>query len=133
MLGSAEVAVVSEAEGGLEWTTFARSRIRVVESRPSLSCHVMTLLGPPDEPPLAVLRFTNRQRQAMENIQFTLEQALEGVEVPPTDADAEYVEGLAKPIRDAQALRDSPACFSMCFPDSMKFNCAPAIEHRMAA
>ncbi len=104
VLGPAELAVVSETESGLEWSMFARTKIHGVESRPGLSCHVLTLLGPPDEPPLSVLRFTNRQRQAMENIQFALEQALEGLDVPASDADAEYVEGLAKPIRDAQAL-----------------------------
>ncbi|MBW2282541.1 MAG: ATP-binding cassette domain-containing protein [Deltaproteobacteria bacterium] len=119
VLGPAEIAVVREtgsagtngdSERGVpavesfEISTFPRSRVEQVESRPGLSCHVLTLLAEPDEPPLAVLRFTNRQRQAMENIQFTLEQALEGLEVPVTDADAEYVEGLAKPVRDAQAL-----------------------------
>ena len=53
VLGPAELAVVDETDSGLEWNTFARSRIRGVESRPGLSCRVMTLLAAPDAPPLA--------------------------------------------------------------------------------
>jgi ATP-binding cassette subfamily B protein len=104
LLGPTELALVEETAAGFEWSTFARSRVQKLDSRPGLSCHVTTLLAAPDDPPLAVLRFTNRQRQAMENIEFTLEQALEGVEVPSGDADERYVESLSKPIRDAQAL-----------------------------
>ncbi|MGW8370056.1 MAG: ABC transporter ATP-binding protein, partial [Gammaproteobacteria bacterium] len=81
-----------------------REAIRSVRERHGLSCNVLTLLGAPDTPALAELRYTNRQRLPFENIRFVLEQALEQRRVPLGDADAEYADGVAKPVREAQAL-----------------------------
>jgi ATP-binding cassette subfamily B protein len=108
-LGPHQVAVTRQVEAGesggsLEIHSFERSRVCDVRSRPGLSCNVLIIGGRPEDAPLAVLRYSNRQRQAMENIAFALEQQLEGLTVPAADPDQEYVEGLSKPIRDAQAL-----------------------------
>lgn len=81
-----------------------RTRISAVRENPGLSANSLLLLGAPDEPPLAVLRYTQRQRGAMENIRFVLDEALAGRAVPPDDADRVYADAVARPIRDAQAL-----------------------------
>jgi ATP-binding cassette subfamily B protein len=62
------------------------------------------LLAEPDEPALAVVRYTHRQRRAVENLRFVIEQQLEGRAVPGTDPDEEYARSVAAPIREAQAL-----------------------------
>jgi ATP-binding cassette subfamily B protein len=103
-LGPRDVAVASVQGGRPEIRTFARHAVRGVRLEPGLSCNVLTLLGEADEPALARLRFTHRQRRAMENVQFALEVALEGRTVEAGDSDALYADGVAGPIRDAQAL-----------------------------
>jgi ATP-binding cassette subfamily B protein len=106
LLGPEHVAVVEQPEGAgpSRIHSFTRNRIRAVAEAPGLSCDTLSLLGAPGEPALAVVRYTRRQRRAVENIRFVLGEALEGRCAPSGDADREYVEGLARPIRDAQAL-----------------------------
>jgi ATP-binding cassette subfamily B protein len=84
--------------------SFPRDAIREVRLEPGLSCNSLCFLGEPDEPALARVRFTHRQRRAMENIQFVIEQQLEGRSVEPRDADDVYADQVAGPVRDAQAL-----------------------------
>ena len=105
-LGERKLAIAQPAAGdtGYRLKIIDREQVRAVDERRGLSCNVLTLLGEPGEPALAVLRYTHRQRLAMENIRFVLEEALEGRSVPGGDGDFEYVDGLAKPIREAQAL-----------------------------
>jgi ATP-binding cassette subfamily B protein len=103
-LGPQELAVASLQGAKPEIRTFPRSAVRAVRFDPGLTCNTLTLLAEPGEPALAQLRFTHRQRRAMENIQFALEQALEGRKVVEADADAVYAEAVAGPIREAQAL-----------------------------
>src|SRR5262249_3183879 len=52
------------------------------------------------------VRYTQRQRGAVENIRFVLDEALAGRTVAPPagDADRVYADAVARPIRDAQAL-----------------------------
>jgi len=105
-LGPEQLAIaVASGDGALSSVrTIERGELRKVREAPGLSCHVVTLLGEPDQPALAVLRYTHRQRQAMENVLFVLQEQLEGRTVPPGDADEQYVEGLAGPVRHAQAM-----------------------------
>ena len=105
-LGPDRVAVARESDNGAgpEVTSFERSRVRELRHSPGLSANTLAILAGPDEPPLALVRYTHRQRKAMESIAFVLEQEIEGHDVPLSDPDAEYLEGLARPIRDAQAL-----------------------------
>ena len=105
-LGPGHIALAHQSQGAgrSEIRVFERSAITGVREAPGLSCTVLTILGAEGQPALAVLRFTHRQRPAIENIRFVLEEQLEGREVPPGDGDTEYVESLARPIRNAQAL-----------------------------
>jgi len=107
-LGPRQLVVATaskDANGcGYELHFIDRAAIESVRERQGLSCNVLTLLGAPDTPALAELRFTHRQRLPFENIRFVLEEAIRKRCVPTGDADAEYADGLAKPIREAQAL-----------------------------
>jgi ATP-binding cassette subfamily B protein len=87
-----------------ELSTFERARVRSVRETAGLSCNLLALGGEPGEAPLALVRYTQRQRKAVENIAFVLEQQIDGHEVPPVDADSAYAQSLVRPIRDAQAL-----------------------------
>jgi ATP-binding cassette subfamily B protein len=105
-LGPRHVAVARQHDGGGAWDIrhFERARIGAVREAPGLSASTLTILGRAGEPPLAVVRYTHRQRRAVENLRFVLEEALAGRQIPPADPDAEYAAGVAQPIRDAQAL-----------------------------
>ncbi|HJU67183.1 MAG TPA: ABC transporter ATP-binding protein [Gemmatimonadaceae bacterium] len=104
-LGPRHVAVARPAGAGA-WHVHSveRARIRAVQESPGLSANALLLLGVPDDPPLAVVRYTQRQRGAFENIRFVLDEALEGRSVEPTDPDHVYADAVARPVRDAQAL-----------------------------
>jgi ATP-binding cassette subfamily B protein len=104
-LGPRHVAVARPAVGGA-WDVHSveRARIRAVQEAPGLSANTLMLLSVPDDPPLAIVRYTQRQRGAFENIRFVLDEALEGRAVEPEDADRVYADAVARPVRDAQAL-----------------------------
>ncbi|HMA22418.1 MAG TPA: ABC transporter transmembrane domain-containing protein, partial [Gemmatimonadaceae bacterium] len=91
-----------------EWDvcSIERARIQVVRESPGLSANTLVLLGRPDDPPLAVVRYTQRQRGAFENIRFVLDEAIAGrlTKVSSDDADHLYADAVARPVRDAQAL-----------------------------
>jgi ATP-binding cassette subfamily B protein len=115
-LGASRIAIARAREGpgrkgdgrrlSFDWhvASIERARIKAVRDVPGLSANALLILGEPDEAPLAVLRYTQRQRGAMENLRFVLDEAIEGRSVAPDDADRVYAEAVAKPIRDAQAL-----------------------------
>ena len=105
-LGPRDIAVARRAEPADEWviTAVPRARITGVRETPGLVACTLTVLGEPGDPPLAVARYTHRQRPTVENIRFVLEEALEGRVPPAADADQLYADGVARPIRDAQAL-----------------------------
>src|SRR5439155_2291669 len=103
-LGAGHVAVAERAPTGWEIRSVERPGIEAVREAPGLSASTLTLLGRPGDPPLAVLRYSHRQRRAFENLKFVLEEALEGRPVAPPDADEEYAASVARSIRDAQAL-----------------------------
>jgi ATP-binding cassette subfamily B protein len=109
-LGAHHVAVARRAEGGEEegWTvrSFERARVEGVREAPGLSANTLTILGSAEEPALALLRYTHRQRRAFESIRFVLEEQVDGHErdIPAVDADRVYADSIARPIREAQAL-----------------------------
>jgi ATP-binding cassette subfamily B protein len=107
-LGPEHVALARATSTG-DWDVLSveRARIHAVKDAPGLSANTLMLLGAPGEPPLAVARYTQRQRGAFENIRFVLEEALEGravAGVSAADADRVYADAVARPVRDAQAL-----------------------------
>jgi ATP-binding cassette, subfamily B, bacterial len=95
------------AEGGWDVRVVERARVRAVREAPGLSANTLFLLGADaDAPPLAVVRYTQRQRGAFENIRFVLDEAIAGRTVTPDAgaADRVYAAAVARPVRDAQAL-----------------------------
>jgi ATP-binding cassette subfamily B protein len=103
-LGGERVAIAKRDGGEWEVRSFSRSRVEAIRETPGLSGSTLTFLGAPDEPALAAVRYTHRQRRAVENVRFVLEQELEGRSVPVVDPDEEYAASVAAPIREAQAL-----------------------------
>src|SRR5213596_768649 len=103
-LGTGHIAVAHRAAQQWEIRSVERARIEAVREAPGLSANTLTLLGRPGDPPVAVLRYSHRQRRAFENLKFVLEEALAGRAVAAVDADQEYAAGVARPIRDAKAL-----------------------------
>ena len=104
-LGPTHVALARPTgDGAWDVHSVERARIRAAQESPGLSANTLLLLGAPDDPPLAVVRYTQRQRGAFENIRFVLEEALAGRTVTPDDADRVYADAVARPVRDAQAL-----------------------------
>ena len=90
--------------GEWEIRSVPRSSVRTVSVSPGLSATVLSFLAEPDEPPLASVRYTHRQRRAMENLRFVVEEQLRGRCVESAEPDGTYAESVAAPIREAQAL-----------------------------
>ncbi len=106
-LGSRHVAVARpHTSGAWDIQSIERERIRAVQLSPGLSANTLLLLGEANEQPLAMVRYTQRQRGAFENIRFVLEESIAGRMVMPVpeEADRVYADAVARPVRDAQAL-----------------------------
>jgi len=104
-IGPLHASAASPREDG-SWRidSFERHDIGAVREIPGLSSTSLVVLGSPGEIPLASLRYTHRQRRAMENLRFVLEEQIEGRQPAASDADLEYEHAVAGPLRDAQAL-----------------------------
>ena len=104
-LGPSKACTACQRDDG-SWRidSFERRDVEAVREIPGLSSTVLLILGPAGETPLATLRYTHRQRRAMENLRFILEAQIEGRETAPADADLEYERSVAGPVREAQAL-----------------------------
>lgn len=107
LLGSRQVAVVREREGEepmLE--VFPRSLVAKVVESPGLSATQLVLLPADASRPLAVLRYSQRQRKAVGAIVFVLRQQIEGLSLEweaGDEADGLYADAVAQPVREAQA------------------------------
>jgi len=101
LLGDRRVAVVRPGGGA---HAFEREEVRAIREEPGLSATLLHVLAAADQAPLAALRYTHRQRRAVENVRFVLQQQIEGRDVDPGDADEEYARAVAAPVREAQAL-----------------------------
>ena len=95
---------VALAEPTHEVRVFERAEIRALGEEPGLSATRILVLGAEGDAPLAELHYTHRQRRAVENIRFVLEQQIEGRHVDTGDPDLEYARAVASPVREAQAL-----------------------------
>ncbi len=80
-----------------------RARIQGIREIPGLSCTQLVFQGEPGEPALGLVRYTHRQRLAMENVRFVLEQQIEGRSVEVEEADTLYAESMADAMKKAQA------------------------------
>ena len=116
-LGADHVALARRRDGGpWEIESVERSRVRSLRDVPGLSANTLLILGDNGVAPLLVVRYTQRQRAAMENIRFVLDEALTGRSVTLDDADRVYADAVARPVRDAQALvsgRESAVMFRL--------------------
>lgn len=94
------------SNGSYESFRARRDALAKAELSTGLSCHVLRVYGKadPDDAPLFEVRFTHRQRRSMEGLAFLLEQLTKGIALQTSDADQAYLESVAQPIRDAQAL-----------------------------
>jgi ATP-binding cassette, subfamily B, bacterial len=116
-LGASQVALARlAANGAWEVESVERSRVRSLRDVPGLSANTLLILGEEGAAPLIVVRYTQRQRAAVENIRFVLDEALTGRSVTLDDADRVYADAVARPVRDAQALvsgRESAVMFRL--------------------
>jgi len=107
LLGSQHAAVVEQVEGGEpSIQSFPRSKISKVVETPGLSSTQLAFLNGDGQTPLAMVRYSQRQRQAFGSIAFVLRQQTEGqpVELEGADqSDSIYADAVTKPIREAQA------------------------------
>ncbi len=105
-LGPEHVGVATRDSDSDQWRIQAveRSRIREVKEAPGLSSNVLTVFGSPDDPPLLQVRYSHRQRRAMEMLRFLLDPDVPGDRPVPTGGDDAYADAVAGPIREAQAL-----------------------------
>lgn len=97
--------VIAEAIDNTENYAFNlidRSLIRVVHEIPGLSCSNLVLEGK-GENRLATFRYSHRQRRAMENIRYLLEQQIDGRDVQTQNPDQVYASAVTQSVRDAQA------------------------------
>ncbi len=107
-LGPTHLALVKMKPKGNEIdqvSQFPREQIKGVLEHFGLSCTTVTFAGADGEPNLGIIRFTHRQRQAVGAIIFVLRQSLTDspFKVQELNADEEYAEALAQPIKSAQA------------------------------
>ena len=116
-LGASHVAVARLGENDAwDVESVARSRVRSLRDVPGLSANTLLILGDEGAAPLIVVRYTQRQRAAVESIRFVLDEALTGRSVTLDDADRVYADAVARPVRDAQALvsgRESAVMFRL--------------------
>jgi ATP-binding cassette, subfamily B, bacterial len=104
-LGPEHISIAHGSNGVSQpgMTTIKCSQIKALREMPGLSCNVIMLLGEPGEPALAVLRYTHRQRRAMETIKFVLQQRIDGYEVDVDEPDEVYAGSMAHSVKQAQA------------------------------
>ena len=104
-VGEKHVAVVHEGDDGAEPQVdcFERSRIGKVRETPGLSCCILYVLSESEDVSLAVLRYTHRQRRAMENVKYLLEES-EREAPADREADEVYGEAMSKALREAQSV-----------------------------
>ena len=107
VLGPEHLAVARPNGKAWKLNTFRRDQVQAVHETAGLSGSSLAFLGEPDEPAMAVVRFTQRQRRAVENVRFLVEQEVEareaGQKTPPateeSDPDERYARSVAAPVR----------------------------------
>ncbi|GHB95164.1 ABC transporter ATP-binding protein [Cerasicoccus arenae] len=80
-----------------------RSEIQQVMELPGLSSSALLMLRHNSRLPLMQVNYSRRQKQAMENIRFVLDQQVKGHAVSPENADRAYAESVSAKIKDAQS------------------------------
>jgi ATP-binding cassette subfamily B protein len=107
VLGERELVLARERPDELpHLSRLPCAAIGKVELSTGLSCHVLRVYDKQADvdSPAVEIRFTHRQRRNMEGLAFLLEQTAKGLALEAPDADQAYLEGVAQPVREAQAL-----------------------------
>ena len=110
LLGPRHVAHATRRDGAWRVRSVERASVRAVREAPGLSANTLALVGDAGASgasALLVVRYTQRQRGAVENLRFVLDEAIAGRtvrDVDTADADRVYADAVARPVRDAQAL-----------------------------
>ena len=104
VLGQKHIALLGESsDGDSQISSFERSAITALRLRSGLSCTILEIIGIAEEKPLATLRYSHRQRRAMEALKFLLDQQINGSEVTAGPPDDVYIDSITQPIKEAQA------------------------------
>ncbi len=107
-LGQEQICLATKTADSWDLNFIERSKIKDLKEIAGLSYTRLIVYGEDPEAPLCVLRYSHRQRRAVGNISFILEQALGEhatvserlLEVEP---DRAYQDSLLKSVKDAQA------------------------------
>jgi ATP-binding cassette, subfamily B, bacterial len=100
------LVIAKPGNGGnnYDFQVIDRVSIGTVREIPGLSCSCLVIDSVTTrDTQLAVLRYSHRQRRAVENIRYLLEQRIAGCDIEPANADQVYASAIAEPVRDAQA------------------------------
>jgi len=81
----------------------ARKEVEAVTELPGLSSSALLFLRNDTRLPLMQVNYSRRQKQAMENIRFVVDQQVNGHAVAPEDPDRAYAESVSAKIKDAQS------------------------------
>jgi ATP-binding cassette subfamily B protein len=105
VLSQTYLVIAETIDGGSNWglNIIDRDLISSVYEIPGLSCSSLVINGSVGDTQLAILRYSHRQRRAMENIRYLLEQHIAGRDVQLADPDQTYASAVTQSVRDAQA------------------------------
>jgi ATP-binding cassette subfamily B protein len=97
------IAELNEEDSRYRFKIFHRDSIGKPHEIPGLSCSSLVIEAFSGDKRLVTLRYSHRQRRAMENIRYLLDQRMAGSDISPANADQAYRSAIAQPVRDAQA------------------------------
>lgn len=103
LLGSTHLGIVTEKSGQEDIYSVDRHAIKHITEITAVSSHLMRFSDSPGAPPLAELRYTHRQHQAMDNIKVAIEQELADAALIKGSADELYAESVSASIKEAQS------------------------------
>jgi ATP-binding cassette subfamily B protein len=97
------VAESTDDRDHYELEIITRDSIGTVYELPGLSCSSLVINGILGDKRLTILRYSHRQRRAMENIHYLLDQRISGYDTRTAGADQAYASAITQSVRDAQA------------------------------
>jgi len=102
VLGQDEIFLFQSADDA-DPDRINRDQVKQVRELPGLSSSALLFLDHASRLPLMQVNYSRRQKQAMENIRFVVDQQVQGNAVSPSDPDRAYAEAVSSKIKDAQS------------------------------
>lgn len=102
-VGENEFAVATLINGEPSVQTHSRDIITGIREKPGLSCTTLQVLADCEQTPIATVRYSHRQRRAIENVKFMLEKRAEADELEHDHPDTIYASAMTQAVREAQA------------------------------